>query len=148
MSEENKTTQVAELIKENRELKAEIAELEQLLKYYYGSEMVMEEANAIQDRCLEAEAELQKNIERIDDYSFNKETELSQRESRVEKEEQRLKKASAKVKEMERNVQSYIEKKSDEEIAKFKNTGIKLIAAITVFYTLIAGVIYLVCKGG
>lgn len=131
--EENKT---AALEKENEELK-------KLLEYYYGAEQLLEKANMILESALDSEKELSDAATKIDDIAFDNDHELQRREMAVEEREKEAKKLLASAQKKEKDALKYIEAKAQKRIAEYKSYGIRIIAGITIVYTIVAFMIYL-----
>jgi len=134
---------------ENNELevlRAENEELKSLLKYYYGAEELLDNATDILDKAIDAEGVLEEKAAEIDAYVFEKETELQNREIKLEAKEKKAETILAEATSKKQNINKAIAQKAEELNAEYRKKNATLLMVITAVYTVLAIVLYLYMK--
>ncbi len=126
-----------------QELENENKELKGLLEYYYGAEQLLEKAESLLDDVMEAEEDLSKKAEEIDNIAFDNDHEFKKRELRIEEKEKEAKRLLEKAQKKNKEAQAFIDAKAQVRIREYRNLGIRILVGITVLYSVIALMIYL-----
>ncbi len=137
-----------ELLQQIKELQEENTKLKDLLVYYDGASIIFDKIEETMDQLADAEINLNERALILDQYTEEKEQELSNREKQVSEKETASQRLLAEAQKKSKDINSLIRERVAKETDAYKKTckskATKIILGITGLYTAIAIVLYFI----